>query len=93
MSRPDSAAPPDTPDAYVEWLNLRIGQEVRRLRVEAGYSAYALAALCGISDQTLLNIERGTCPCGCLTSNLARVSRHFGLPLSELIQRAERPPD
>ena len=93
VSNPDCATPADSPDDYVAWLNRRIGQEVKRLRLSTGLSAYCLANQCGISDQTFLNVERGTCPNGCLTSVLARISHRFGLQLWELIQRAEHPPD
>lgn len=83
--------PPDytTPDEYADWINARIGAEVRRLREAAGLSAYKLGRLCGVSDQTILNIEQGNCDRGCLTGTLARVAFRFGITLSALIDAAE----
>lgn len=49
-----------TPDEYAHWINQRIGEEVRRRREALGLSAYALGKLAGVSDQTILNIERGS---------------------------------
>jgi transcriptional regulator with XRE-family HTH domain len=78
-----------TPDAYADWINRRIGAEVRRLREAAGLSAYRLGRLCGVTDQTILNIEQARCDRGCLTGTLARIAFHFGLKLRELVERAE----
>lgn len=49
-----------TPDEYAKWINQRIGEEVRRRREALGLSAYALGKVAGVSDQTILNIERGS---------------------------------
>ena len=79
-----------SPDEYAQWINARIGAEVRARREALGMSAYALGRAGGASDQTILNIERGACLNGSLTGTLARVCVRFGLTLSELIAAAER---
>lgn len=58
-------------------------------REAAGLSAYRLGRLCGVTDQTILNIERAACDRGCLTGTLARIAFHFGLTLRELVGAAE----
>ena len=78
-----------TPDEYAEWINARIGKEVYRLRTAKNLTAYALGAACGVSDQTILNIERGECERGSLTGTLARIAFHFGITLTDLIAKAE----
>ncbi len=79
-----------TPDEYADWINERLGAEVRERREALGLSAYALGRACGVSDQTILNIEQGNCDRGCLTGTLARVAFHFGISLTALIEAAER---
>lgn len=79
-----------TPDDYADWINKRIGKEVMRLRLEAGLSPYALAKECSVSDQALLNLERGENDRGSLTGTLARIAFRFGITLAELIASAER---
>lgn len=79
-----------TPDEYADWINERIGKEVQRLREEAGLSAYRLGRLCGVTDQTIVNIEQARCDRGCLTGTLARIAFHFGLTMQELVSAAER---
>ena len=76
-------------DEYERWINRRIGQEVQRLRTQAGLSAYKLGQICGVTDQTVLNIEQARRPCGCMTGSLARIAHFFGLRLRDLIARAE----
>lgn len=80
---------PATPEDYVTWLNQRLGQEVRRRREALGLSAYALGKVVGVTDQTILNLEQGLCPNGCWMGTLARIARHFGLRLRDLIEAAE----
>ena len=77
-----------TPDEYADWINAKIGQEVRRRREAAGLSAYRLGQLCGVSDQTILNLEQGTCERGCVMGTLARIAFHFGGTLEDLIAAA-----
>lgn len=77
-----------TPDDYADWINTRIREEVLRRREAAGISAYALAAACGVSDQTILNLEHGKCDRGSLTGTLARIAFYFGITLEELIAAA-----
>ena len=75
-------------NAYADWINRRIGAEVTRLRVAHGMTPYALGLACGVTDQTILNIERGKCDRGHLTGTLARICFHFGITLEALIDAA-----
>ncbi len=86
----DKPPAPTTPDEYADWINARIGAEVRRRREALKLSAYAMGRVCGVSDQTILNIEQGLCPNGCWTGTLARMCVRFGTTLSELTAAAER---
>ena len=76
-------------DAYSDWINRRLGEEVTRLREAHGMTPYALGLKCGVSDQTILNIEHGKCERGYLTGTLARICFHFGITLNELLDAAE----
>lgn len=78
-----------TADKYAEWLNERLGAEVRRRREALGLSAGALARDAGVCDQTLLNLEQGACKNGCLTGTLARIAFRFGTTAGELTDAAE----
>lgn len=89
MSSPSNADIPDSPDAYAAWVNHRIGQKVIRCREAIGLSAYALAKQIGLTDQSIRNIERGKCPAGTLSSNLARIAHRFGTSLGHFISSAE----
>ncbi len=80
---------PTTPDEYADWINQRIGAEVRERRETLKLSAYAMGRVCGVSDQTILNIEQGFCPNGCWTGTLARMCVRFGISLTTLIEAAE----
>ncbi len=75
-------------EAYADWINRRLGEEVTRLRKDHGMSPYALGLKCGVSDQTILNIEQGKCERGYLTGTLARICFHFGITLNELLDAA-----
>lgn len=79
--------PASNPDQYPEWINRRIGEEVRRRREALGKSAYALAIRGKLSDQTILNIERGHC--GATMTMLALVCVRLGTTVSELLAAAE----
>lgn len=85
----DQPTDPRTPDEYADWINARLGAEVRRRREALGLSAYALGRVCGVSDQTILNIEQGLCPNGCWTGTLARMCARFDTTLSALVAAAE----
>lgn len=76
-------------DAYVESLHRRLGLEVASRREALGLSAYALAKAAGVTDQTILNLERGQSKNGCWTSTLARIAYRFGLSLTDLVHAAE----
>lgn len=93
-SSPESASTPlsafATADDYADWINQRIGEEVTRRRVALGMTPYALGKVCGVCDQTILNIEHGKCDRGHLTGTLARISFHFGITLNELMDAAVR---
>ena len=49
-----------TPEDYPTWINDRIRAELKRLRLELGLSAYALAIPKKLTAQTIRNIEKGT---------------------------------
>jgi transcriptional regulator with XRE-family HTH domain len=80
-----------TPDEYERWINRRIGEEVSRLRQEAGWSAYRLERIAGVKDQTIRNIERAVCDRGCMTGTLARIAYPFGQGLDDLVLAAAQP--
>ena len=75
--------------AYSAWLNKRIGQVIREIRVSRGMSTYRLAKLCRLTDQTLLNIEAGRCERGSLSGGLAQVCYHLGIRMKDLYNYAE----
>ena len=79
-----------SPDDYERWINRRIGEEVRRLRREAGWSAYRLERIAGVKDQTIRNIERAVCDRGCMTGTLARIAYPFGRTALDVFEAAER---
>lgn len=79
-----------TPDEYAAAINAAIGAEIQRRRKALGMSVYGLAKAAGdFSDQTILNIERGHCPNGCLTGTLARICHGLGTTLTDLVAEAE----
>ena len=77
-------------DDYAAWINQRIGAEVKRRREALGLSAYALAKLAGLSDQTVLNIEQGRCANGANAGTLARLCLAFHVTVSEFMASAEQ---
>ena len=91
MSSPSDADIPDSPDAYADRVNQRIGQEVIRRRTAIGLSAYALAKQIKTNAQSIRNIELAKCPLGTLSSNLARIAHYFGTTLGNFISSAEDP--
>lgn len=80
---------PQTPDEYADWLQRRIGAEVRRRRAALGLSAYALARAAGVSDQAILNLEQGRLKQGCTTGTLARIARRLGTRFCDFVLSAE----
>ena len=85
--KPDSFA---TPDAYADWINARLARRLRQLREAARLSPYRLGRLCGVSDQAILNLERGQGKLGSMTGTLARLAFHFRLSLTDLVRSAEQ---
>jgi len=83
-------SPECSPDDYILSLNRHLGAEIAERRVALGLSAYTLARAANVSDQTVLNIERGQYANGCWTATLARMALRLGTTLSELIAAAER---
>lgn len=75
-------------DAYADWINERIGKKVTSLREGVGMTPYALGLKCGVSDQTILNVERNKCDRGALTGTLAHIAFFFGISLEALIESA-----
>jgi len=75
-------------EAYADWINQRIGKKVTQLREGLGMTPYALGLKCGVSDQTILNVERNKCDRGALTGTLARIAFFFGITLEALIESA-----
>jgi DNA-binding XRE family transcriptional regulator len=78
-----------TADEYADWINARIGAEARRIREAAGVTPYAMGRAGKVSDQTILNLERGHQDRGCLSGTLARICYRFEVTLSELVWVAE----
>ena len=80
-----------TPDEYAKGINACIGVEVKKRREALGLTAYALGREAGnVSDQTIVNIEKGRCPNGCMTGSLARICHRLGTTMAELMGAAER---
>lgn len=80
-----------TPDLYPAFITRQIGREVRVRRESLGLSAYALAKLARVTDQTILNIEQGaTCP---NFVTVALICVRFGTTATEFVGSAEQRPD
>lgn len=90
-SNPDIAGLPagsshhDHP-AHGDWLARRLGAELRRLRAELGMSAYELAVPGVLSDQAILNNERGQQNAGIKT--LVRHCQRLGTTLQAVLDAA-----
>ena len=78
-----------SPDDYAAWINQRIGAEVKRRREALGLSAYGLAKLAGLSDQTVLNIEHGHGKNGANAGTLARLCVIFHIGVAEFMATVE----
>ncbi|MCL6633273.1 MAG: XRE family transcriptional regulator [Alicyclobacillus herbarius] len=72
-----------------EKLPLRIGQSLRRLRRQRGWSLDELAAASGVSKPMLGQIERGESNATVVT--LWKVAQGLRVPFSALLQDVERP--
>lgn len=55
---------PASSDDYVVSLHRRLGLELAARRAALGLSAYALGKAAGVTDQTILNLERGLAKAG-----------------------------
>lgn len=93
MPQHETPLPPPCPPAtdpqhadYPDWLAAAVGAELRRLRLHAGLSAYALALPGLISDQAILNIESGQQNPGLKT--LARHCQRLGTTLHAVLAAA-----
>lgn len=70
-------------------LNDRFGDAVRRLRIERGWSQETLALAAELNRTYLGEIERGDAMPS--LASAAKIAAAFGIPLSVLIGRCERP--
>lgn len=81
---------PASSDDYVADLHRRLGLELAARRAALGLSAYALGKIAGVTDQTILNLERGLAKNGCCTATLARLCHYFHVSVAEFVLAAER---
>lgn len=81
------AAPASDPQhpRHPDWLARQVGAELRRLRAELGATAYELAVPGVLSDQAILNNERGKQNPGLKT--LTRHCQRLGTTLHEVLAR------
>ena len=75
---------PASSDDYVVSLHRRLGLELAARRAALGFSAYALGKAAGVTDQTILNLERGLAKIGCRTSTVARICLCFRVAVAAL---------
>jgi DNA-binding XRE family transcriptional regulator len=75
---------PASSDDYVVSLHRRLGLELADRRAALGLSAYALGKIAGVTDQTILNLERGLAKNGCWTATLARICLCFRVSVAAL---------
>ena len=69
-------------------LQKAVGQRVRKLRLQAGYSQEAFADHCGVHRTFMGTIERGETNLS--LQNLARIAAGLGITLSKLFSGIER---
>ena len=69
-------------------LRGQLGQVIQRRRRRAGLSWRTLGKRCGVSYNTIRNLERGDR--STRLDIIERIARALGLPLSRLIREAER---
>lgn len=68
-------------------IQVALGNTIRRLRSERGYSQESFADAVGLHRTYMGGIERGERNLGVV--NLEKIAATLGLPLSELIAEAE----
>lgn len=68
-------------------LQASLGQTIRKLRSEHGYSQEAFASAVGLHRTYMGGVERGERNLG--IRNLARIAAALGLPVSKLLVLAE----
>lgn len=68
-------------------LAVELGKRIRIERVERGMAQLELAKRTGLADSTIRRIEKGTRDAS--ASQLHTIAGVFGMPLSQLIARAE----
>ncbi len=69
-------------------LRQRLGQAVRRLRKEAGYSQESFADACGLHRTYMGSVERGEVNIS--LDNIERIAKTLRLTAGELLTEAER---
>lgn len=74
-------------DAYPSLILQALGQRIRELRTEHGYSQEAFADKCGVHRTFMSTIERGESNLS--FQNIAKVATNLGIPLSELFKDLE----
>jgi transcriptional regulator with XRE-family HTH domain len=73
---------------FLHTLRGRLGQVIQRRRRKAGLSWRTLGRLCGVSHNTIRNLERGER--STRLDIIERIAWALDLPLSRLIREAER---
>ena len=68
-------------------MAIELGKQIRIARVERGMSQLELIEKTGLGDSTVRRIEKGTRDAS--ASQLHTIAGVFGMPLSQLIARAE----
>ena len=85
----DLATAQRDPEAYLAWFCQAVGAALARRREAAGISAYKMGRLVSVSDQAILNLERGCVgkngPC---LGTVIRVALHLGILVPELVRAA-----
>ena len=69
-------------------LRARLGQAIRRLRKEAGYSQESFADHCGLHRTYMGGVERGETNIS--LDNIERIARALRLTPAQLLAEAER---
>jgi DNA-binding XRE family transcriptional regulator len=77
----------DVDDEYSNLLLRVLGQRIRELRTEQGYSQEAFADKCGVHRTFMGTVERGESNLS--FHNIARVAKTLGVTLSKLFESIE----